>query len=83
MTQKLQPGDFALVTSGSMLGESVQVVGLVRPGEMVTIGDRSFAFQPKPSLAAWQVKGREGWAFKSPAALMSLRVPVSSREGAE
>jgi hypothetical protein len=83
MTQKLQPGDFALVTSGSMLGASVQLMELIKPGQTVTLGDRAFPYQPRPALAAWLVQGRGGWGLKSPAVLMSLRAPVSNREGAE
>jgi hypothetical protein len=83
MTQQLQPGDFALVTSGSMLGESVQLVELIKPGQTVTLGDRAFPYQPRPALAAWLVQGRESWSLKSPTALMPLRSPVSNPEGAE
>lgn len=85
MTQQLLPGDFALVISGSMLGESVELQEYVQPWGLMLMDDgRVLQFLPAKGLACWRVKKAQGdWTMKSPDSLMLLHSSVSSHEGAE
>jgi hypothetical protein len=84
MTKQLQEGDLALVTSGTLMGESVVLLEYVKPGGLMIVeSGRVMQFLPEKGLACWRVRGRSGWVMKSPGSLMPLRSPVSNPEGAE
>lgn len=82
MTKQLQEGDLALVISGVLMGESVELLALINPGDVITIHGKTYDFNPKPRLACWHVKWREGWAVKSPGTLMPIGSQVAQTRDA-
>jgi hypothetical protein len=72
MTKQLQPGDLALVVSGVLLGESVELLAYVKPGEAMIIDGREMNFHPEEGRACWQVMSKDAWAMKAPGTLMPL-----------
>lgn len=74
MSHQFKPGDMALVISGNLLGESVEVIDWVNAGEEFNTPDgRKFRLSDKSSTGAYQVLGRDWGALKPPASLMPLR----------
>lgn len=75
MNHNFKPGDLALALVGPFMGQAVELIRFVSPGEVVTSldGKRSYVFAPTLGIGGWHVSVGEESVILHEKQLMPLR----------
>lgn len=74
MSHQFKPGDLALVIAGRFLGQAVELIRFVQPGErVVSPTGKIYEFRPKAGVGGWLCASDSAMVIKHEKNLMPLR----------
>lgn len=74
MTSNFKPGDLALVIAGGFLGQAVELIRFIQPGEtVVSPTGKIYEFRPKAGVGGWLCSSDAEMVVKHEKNLMPLR----------
>lgn len=86
MSHQFKPGDLALVIAGGFLGQAVELIRFIQPGEtVVSPAGKIYEFRPKAGVGGWLCSSDAEMVVKHAKNLMPMRgdfAPVQQKERA-
>ncbi|WP_440064825.1 hypothetical protein ACTAB2_05600 [Pseudomonas syringae] len=81
MSNQFKPGDLALVIAGGFLGQALELIRFVQPGEtVVSPTGKIYEFRPKAGIGGWLCASDSEMVIKHEKNLIPLRGDFSPEQ---